>query len=297
MLSVLPGFISMPLSFFLFCINLALCGSFIIVGGALKWLIPLNSWQNIMYHPMHFFYRLWASNNLLIINLFNKVEWVLETTDELHKDAWYLLIANHQSWLDILVLTTFARNRIAEPKFFLKDSLKKVPFVGMACWALNMPFMKRYNRDFIEKNPHLKGKDIETTKKSCQNFKEKPTSIINFVEGTRFTDEKHQQQNSPFHFLLTPKAGGIAFTLATLGEQFDKILNITILYPENNGHIMKDTLKGKLTRVVVHVEPIEVKPELIGDYLNDDSFKVQFQTWLNTLWIKKDELIFSFKNK
>lgn len=250
-----------------------------------------------MYHPMHFFYRLWALNNLLIINLFNDVEWVIESTEELNKDSWYLLIANHQSWLDIFVLTSFARNRIAEPKFFLKDSLKKVPFVGMACWALNMPFMKRYSRDFIAKNPHLKGQDIETTKRSCQSFKDKPTSIINFVEGTRFTDEKHQSQQSPFKYLLTPKAGGIAFTLATLGEQFDKILNITILYPDNSDHIMKDTLKGKLTRVVVHVEPIEVKEELIGDYLNDDNFKNQFQSWLNTLWTKKDQLILSLKAK
>ncbi len=301
MLSVLPSFVSMPLAFIFFCINLAICCSIIFIGGVLKWLIPFKVWQEIMYYPMHCAYRLWARVNLAIINLFNDVKWEVKfdggTMESLNKDSWYLIIANHQSWLDIFVLTSFARSRIAEPKFFLKDSLKKVPFVGMACWALDMPFMKRYSREFLAKNPHLKGKDIETTKKSCQSFKEKPTSIINFVEGTRFTKEKHQQQNSLFKHLLTPKAGGIAFTLETLGEQFDKILNITILYPGSGEHIMKDVLKGKLKHVIINVESIDVNDEMIGDYLDDTDFKNRFQNWLNDLWTKKDELILSLKAK
>ncbi len=246
---------------------------------------------------MHAAYRLWPLLNLLVVRLFNKVQWQIIGAEQLDKNSWYLLIANHQSWLDIFVLTCFARDRISEPKFFLKDSLKKVPFVGMACWALDMPFMKRYSSEFLAKNPHLKGQDIETTRKSCQNFREQPTTIINFVEGTRITPEKHQQQQSPFRALLSPKAGGIAFTLATLGEQFDKILNITILYPDNDGHVMKDMLTGKLTKVVVHVEQLDVSEQVIGDYFQDRDFKANFQGWLNQLWLKKDQLILDLKAK
>lgn len=297
MFSVLPSFISMPIAFFLFCLNLTFCGSLVFIGGILKFIFPLKAWHKALYRPMHAAYRLWALLNLAIVNLFNDVEWKVVGDDSLDKNSWYLLIANHQSWLDILVLSSFARTRIPEPKFFLKDSLKKIPFLGMACWALNMPFMKRYSKAFIAKHPHLKGQDIETTKKSCLSFKDNPTTIINFVEGTRLTNQKHAQQKSPFKQLLLPKAGGIAFTLAALGEQFDKILNITLMYPDNDGHIMKDMLKGKLKTVIIHIEQINVNEDIIGDYYEDDGFKVRFQDWLNTVWTRKDELLLSFKNK
>jgi len=191
--------------------------------------------------------------------------------------------------MDIFVLANFARTRIPETKFFLKDSLKKVPFIGMGCWALDMPFMKRYSRAYIEKHPHLKGKDIETTRKSCLKYKETPTTIINFVEGTRKSPEK--LKNSPYDYLLPPKAGGIAFTLAAMGEQFDKILNITLCYPENHGHIMKDLLAGRLTKIIVKVEQISVSEEIIGDYFNDKKFKNSFQEWINNLWTRKEKLL------
>ncbi|NMP32492.1 acyltransferase [Thalassotalea sp. M1531] len=291
MLSGLPSFILMPFAFILFCFNLAFSGTFVFLGGLLKFLIPIKAFHHMLYRPMHTFYRLWAYNNTLIIKLVNPVQWEVIGAEHLSKDAWYLMLANHQSWLDILVIAELARQHTPEPKFFLKESLKKVPFLGMACWALDMPFMKRYSKAFIEKHPHLKGQDIETTKRSCQSFQSNPTSIINFVEGTRITKTKHQTQQSPFNYLLKPKAGGIAFTLATLGEHFDKILNVTLIYPDNRGHIMKDMLKGRLTKIVVHVEQIEVTDALIGDYFADEAFKDNFQLWLNEQWQAKDALI------
>ncbi|WP_448213396.1 acyltransferase [Colwellia sp. MEBiC06753] len=291
MLSWLPSFILLPVSFVLFSFNLAFSGSFVFLGGLLKLLIPFKWFHRILYRPMHTFYRLWTYNNTLIIRLTNNVTWQVSGADQLNKDAWYLVMANHQSWLDILVVAEFARTSIPEPKFFLKESLKKVPFLGMACWALNMPFMKRYSKAFLAKHPELIGQDIETTKKSCQSFRDHPTTIINFVEGTRFTSKKHQQQQSTFNYLLKPKAGGIAFTLATLGEQFDKVLNVTLLYPENPGHVMKDMLCGRLTKIIVQVEQIEVSEALIGDYDNDPVYKTSFQSWLNQQWQQKDLVI------
>lgn len=240
---------------------------------------------------MHFIYRIWALNNFLIMTLFNNITWKISGDENLNKNSWYLLVANHQSWLDIFVLSHFARTRIPEPKYFLKESLKKVPFIGMACWALDMPFMKRYSKSFLKKHPHLIGVDIETTKNSCKKFKKQPTSIINFVEGTRFTPQKHKKQQSNFTHLLAPKSGGIAFTLATMGEQFDKILNITLVYPSNNGHIMKDMLKGKLTEIVIDIEQIENIDELRGDYNDDIDYKRRFHRWLSSLWHKNDEKI------
>ncbi|WP_189378995.1 acyltransferase [Thalassotalea profundi] len=290
MLSFLPSAILMPFSFLLFSLNLAVIGSIITIGGLLKWLIRINAFHQILYRPMHFFYRLWALNNYLIIMLFNRVDWQITGCEQLNKDSWYLLIANHQSWLDIIVLSHLTNKYTAEPKYFLKESLKRIPFLGVGCWALDMPFMKRYSKSFLAKNPHLKGQDIIATRKSCQSFKQHPTTVINFVEGTRFTQVK-QQRNPVYSHLLPPKAGGIAFTLATLGTQFDKILNVTILYPDTSYHIMKDVLKGRLTRVIIKVEAIEINDSLIGDYSNDSTFKSHFQQWLNAIWRKKNSTI------
>lgn len=297
MLSGLPAFILMPISFTLFCLNLALVGSFLMIGGLLKLVFPFKVIHKAIYHPMHFVYRLWALNNYLIMSLFNKITWTVSGNENLSKNAWYLLIANHQSWLDIFVLSNFARTHIPEPKYFLKDSLKKVPFIGMGCWALDMPFMKRYSKSYLKKHPHLIGTDIETTKSSCKKFKNTPTTIINFVEGTRFTPEKHQAQNNNFQHLLSPKAGGIAFTLATMGEQFDKILNITLVYPQNDGHIMKDMLKGRLKEVIIDIEQIDNIEELRGNYIDDIQYKKLFHRWLTELWKSNDSKISNYLTK
>src|SRR5690606_25270494 len=117
----------------------------------------------------------------------------------------------------------------------------------------------------LAKKPELKGKDIATTRASCQKFKTVPTTIINFVEGTRFTLQKQAQKRSPFQYLLPPKAGGIAFTLASMGEQFNAILDFTLLYPDNPNHVALDMLMGKLKRVVVQVEVLPVDQQVIGD--------------------------------
>ncbi len=287
----------MPISFTLFCFNLALCGSLVFAGGLLKLLIPLPVFRRNLAYPMNFFYRLWALINYLLICTFNKVSWTIKGDENLDKNSWYLMIANHQSWLDIFILSHFARTRIPEPRYFLKDSLKKVPFVGMACWALDMPFMRRYSRSYLKKNPHLIGKDIETTKKSCLKFKNQPTTIINFVEGTRYTEEKHRRQNNKFQHLLTPKASGIAFTMQTMGEQFDKILLVSIIYPQNPGHIMKDMLKGKLKEVVIDIEQINNSELLRGDYNNDVNYKRDFHRWLTQLWQRSDTKINNYLTK
>ena len=291
MLSVLPGFFIFPFAFILFCLNLSFCGSLVFLGGMLKFLMPFPRWHQLLYAPMHQVYRLWAWGNFAIISLFNDIHWQIQGSENLNKQSWYLIIANHQSWLDIMVLAHFARRRIPEPKFFLKEGLRKVPFLGMACWALDMPFMKRYSKNFIERNPHLKGKDIETTKKSCSHFRHRPTTIINFVEGTRCSPEKQQEQSSNFKHLLPPKAGGIAFTLATLGSQFDKILNITIVYPDDPRHVMMDILTGKLRHIIIDIEQLPVSEHIIGDYFEDSGFKMNFQQWLNDCWQAKDQLI------
>lgn len=295
MLSFLPPWILVFITVPLFFINTSIVGSSIFLLGIIKFLLPIRPVTVVLNFIIHGIWRAWALFNLLIINLTNPVQWQIECEDNLDKKGWYLLISNHISWVDIMILTQLALNRLPSPKFFLKEELKRVPFVGMAAWGMDMPFMKRFSRAYIEKHPEMKGKDIESTKKSCEKFQHIPTTIINFVEGTRVTEKKKLATNTRFKHLLDPKAGGIAFTLSAMGHLFSGMLNVTLNYPDSNTPAI-DVLLGKMKRIQVQVEVIEVDEELIGDYFNDDEYKKSFQVWLNDLWLKKDKLIEQLNN-
>lgn len=216
-----------------------------------------------------------------------RITWEVTGIDNLSKKSWYLVIANHQSWTDIVVLQKVLTGKIPFLKFFLKKELIWVPVLGLAWWALDFPFMRRYTQSFLIKHPHLKGKDIEITKKACAKFKDMPVSIMNFVEGTRYTTQKHEQQESPFKNLLKPKSGGIGFVLSTMGDIITSILDVTIVYPEGNMSFW-DFLCGRVHTIKVHVEEIEITDKFKGDYVDDPFFKNSFQQWLNSLWQEKD---------
>jgi len=203
---------------------------------------------------------------------------------------WYLVLSNHQTWVDIIVLQKVFNRKIPFLKFFIKKELLWVPILGLAWWALDYPVMMRYSKDFIKKNPHLKGKDVETTRKSCEKFKTMPVSIMNFVEGTRFTAEKHDKQKSPHKHLLKPRAAGVASVLNIMGDQINRILDVTIIYPRGARSFWR-FLCGDVDEVVVKVESLPVSEELIGDYYEDDQFRERFNTWINSLWDRKDKVL------
>lgn len=265
-----------------------LCSVPIILAGLIKIALPLPGlWRRITQF-CNFVMWLWANGLAALLRVNIRLTWEIEGLKGLSRDNWYLLICNHQSWADIVVLCVLFRHQIPMNKYFLKQQLAWIPFMGLACQALDMPFMKRFSQKWLLRHPEMRGQDIETTRRSCEKFKRTPTTIVNFVEGSRFTREKHRQQRSPFTWLLTPKAAGVAIALNVLGDQFDKILNVTLCYPENRATPFKDMLSGRLTRIVVHVALVPVTDELRGDYIYDQQFKHSFQRWLNELWSAKD---------
>lgn len=167
-----------------------------------------------------------------------------------------------------------------------------MPLLGLAWWGLDYPFMKRYSKAFLEKHPELRGKDLEITKAACELFKRQPVTVVNYLEGTRFTEAKRQEQQSPYRYLLKPKAGGVAFVLAALGEQLDALLDVTIVYPGNKAPGFWDLLNGSISRVIIDIQVRELDPALwAGDYENDPEFRQAVQAWVNQLWVAKDQRI------
>ncbi len=268
-----------------------LCSIPIALAGVIKLLIPVPAVWRYISAFADFMMWCWCQCLAVLLKINRWLQWDIVGLQGLEKKNWYLLISNHESWADIVVLCVLFRNHIPMNKYFLKQQLAWVPFVGLACWALDMPFMKRYSRAYLLKHPEKRGQDIETTRRSCEKFRLRPTTIVNFVEGSRFTEGKKIRTRSPYRNLLAPKAAGIAFTLSALGQQFDKVLNVTLLYPDNHEHPFMDMLCGRLKRIIVRIECLPIDETLHGDYFNDKLFKRKFQLWLNTLWQEKDRLL------
>lgn len=291
MLNFLPCFFIYIISNTLFILNTIFWGGLLSIGGVIKLFLPCKGVRVLLTRGMDKLMYGWATINGLILKLIANIDWDVEGLENLCPKHWYLLISNHLSGLDIAVTAYILRNHIPMLKFFLKKELIYVPFLGLACWALDMPFMNRSSPAKLRKNPKLKGKDLQATKKSCQKFKYLPTSIINYVEGSRYTEEKCQRQNSPYRYLLKPKAGGIAFTLASMGNLFTNLLNITIVYPNAPKNILNAAMKGKIDKIVVRIEAFPVPVVDDQRYLTDPEHRIEFQRWLNQLWHEKDQQI------
>ena len=82
------------------------------------------------------------------------------------KRSWYLSLSNHQSWADIFIVQMITNRKVPMLKFFMKFVLIYVPVIGICWWALDMPFLKRYTKDQLERNPSLRGKDFASMKLS-----------------------------------------------------------------------------------------------------------------------------------
>lgn len=276
------------LNIFAVCLNTAMTSILLCLLAIFKFFIPIQSFRNLISTWSHAVMDVWAWCNHQLIDRTSPVIWDIESDTQLNRDGWYLLIANHLSWTDIVVLYSVFRKQIPTLKFFLKQQLLYVPFLGMACWAVDMPFMKRYSRRYLLKHPQKRGEDRKRTYAACERFRHTPTTIVNFVEGTRFNQQKQQQSHSPYTHLLPPKTGGIACTLAAMGDQFDAVINVTLAYPENTQTPFRDLLSGRMKKIVVRIHVLPMNEKLTGDYFQDKRFKREFNQWLNDVWQEKD---------
>ena len=293
MLNFLPSSIILIISIILYVTNIIIFSLLVLPFAILKFIIPIQIWRDFMSKVLTSITTTWANLNTIIMLLTKKIEFDIQMEGDYSKKKSYFVISNHQAWTDILILLELLNRKIPYFRFFLKDSLKKIPLMGMVWWALDYPFMKRYSKEFLKKNPHLKGKDIEATKKACEKFKNIPVTIANFPEGTRFNKEKHKKQNSPYKHLLLPKAGGLAIVLSSI--ELETILDVTIIY--HNNFSLKYFLSGELKKVTIIVKKIEITEDLIGDYINDLDFKKGFQKRINEIWESKDKLIEKVKSE
>lgn len=225
---------------------------------------------------------LWMDINAFWLSAVNPGQWDVQGAEGLDPRGWYLVASNHQSWVDIVVLQRVFNRRIPMLKFFTKKELIYVPVIGFAWWALDFPFMQRKGGSSVRA-------DLEAGRKACAKFRLVPTSVMSFVEGTRFTAAKHAKQQSPFRHLLKPKVGGIGMALESLGDAFTGFLDVTIVYPQGTP-TFTDALTGRLGDVVVRAHLRSIPPDVLPAP-GDPAPRTAVQAWVNGLWQAKDEEI------
>lgn len=263
----------------------------LLIVAVVKVLIPVPAVRRPCSRVLAAIAESWIAVNSRMIVLFTRIEFQVSDVQGLRADGSYLVLCNHQSWVDIPVLQKVFNRRIPLMRFFLKSQLIWVPVLGLAWWALDFPFMKRHSKSQIAKHPELRRQDMETTRRACERFRGIPVSIMSFVEGTRFRPHKHARQSSPYRHLLRPKVGGVAIVLNAMGNVLHEALDVTIVYP-NGRPSMLDLMTDRIGRVHVHIAQHRIPDDLLGgDYERDTDYRLRLQHWINELWRLKDGLI------
>jgi 1-acyl-sn-glycerol-3-phosphate acyltransferase len=285
MLARLPPALRGTLTGLVLGANTLVVATSLVPPALLKLLLPAAAVHRACDHVLNALASAWVAVNNAWIAAVQPARWDVQGVESLHPRGWYLVSSNHQSWVDILVLQRIFHGHIPFLKFFLKQELIWVPVIGWAWWALDFPFMKR------GRGKGARHSDLKTTREACEKFKRIPTTVINFVEGTRFTPAKHATQNSPYRHLLKPKIGGLGIALATMGEQFEALLDVTIVYPHGAPRFW-DLLCGRIDAVSVRVQQREIPSEVLGaDPIGDKAYRQRISAWVEQQWVEKDRLI------
>ncbi len=291
MLSFLPAPLRGLLAGVLMLLNIFVWVPVLLLVALVKLVLPFQAVRLRLDPLLLKIAEAWIDGNSGWMRLTQKLDWQVSGLDALSPRQWYLVVCNHQSWVDILVLQHVLNRRVPLLKFFLKKELIWVPIMGLAWWALEFPFMRRRSAAYLQKHPQERGKDAAATRAACEKYALVPTSVMNFLEGTRMTPAKQRQQSSPYRHLLKPKAGGITLALQAMGEKFGAVLDITIVYPQGQPTFVQ-FLTGQVSQVVVQVQTLPVPARHNApEPQSEAALRSHMQQWVNQLWADKDARI------
>ena len=223
-------------------------------------------WYRILdaiYHAAVHFNSAWVTR-VLGVNIVVHGEVPRDPTEHL------IVLSNHRSWFDILVLHKLVTGEGPIIKFLMKKELIYIPVVGWLCFALNFP---RLNRGGSEDG---RTQDYSTVQQAAESLNGGLGALLNFAEGTRFSPAKHRAQQSPYRYLLRPHSGGLRIMLAAMPEV--RILDCTLAYP-NQSLSFWQCLGGDLREIHVWLDSIP-------------AFEVtDVNAWLAERWEVKDRRI------
>ena len=143
MLESLPDPLRGVFSLVVLAVNTIFWCSLLFLVALLKMIIPIRGWRIFCSRLLNALGQSWIAVNNFGLRCTKKIQWDVAGVEALKADEWYMVVANHQSWVDIVVLQKIFHGKAPMLKFFLKKELIWVPFLGIAWWALDFPFMRR----------------------------------------------------------------------------------------------------------------------------------------------------------
>ena len=285
--------VRIPLFLIFLSLNTIFHGSLVSFCGVIKFIIPIAEFKVFIERIAYWISGGFVLTNNVLMKISYDLEWNIQGLENLNMNGTYLVMSNHLSLLDIPALQRVFFRQIPFLRFFIKSQLIFVPFLGQGLWALGFPSMKRYSKETLNKHPELSGKDLETTKSSCENLRGQPVSMLIYAEGTRFTPEKHSKKKSPYKNLLKPRAGGINTVLSSLGDELTSILNVTLVYPGHTSPSLFDFLLGKIPKVVIRIEVLKLGENDVPSFekIKSKAGSLAVRNFLNQTWEVKDKII------
>jgi len=183
--------------------------------------------------------------------------------DTFPKNEPFIIVANHYSWIDIIVLYATVYTKTMPFVFVMKRDLIKLPFIGVICWGLGHPLIYR---------GRARRKNLMILQDAARRALIYRYGIMIFPEGTRYT--KSLGKPKGYKHLLTPRTIGFEKVLDSMGGKI-KVIDVTLQYATSS-HAVWDFLRGKLGHVSVCSDCETVHYE-------------QAEKWLLARWSIKDQ--------
>ncbi len=142
----------------------------------------------------------------------------LEGMDYIEPHQSYVFLANHQGYFDIFLLYGYLPNRF---KWMMKEYLRKLPFVGIACIRSQQIFVGESRASIVHA--------VRQAEKTLQQG----TSMSIFPEGTR-THDGHMNEFKRGAFMLASEIG-LPIVPITINGSFDTFSRND--YSVSQGHL------------------------------------------------------------
>lgn len=180
--------------------------------------------------------------------------------EKLNKKQSYIFVANHQGAYDIFLISGFLGQPI---KWVMKQSLRKIPFVGIACEAAGFIFVDN-------SSPKAAARTIEKAEERLKNG----ASIAIFPEGSRTqTGKMDRFKKGAYQMALDLKLPIVPITINGSYEVMP--INTYLINPHKMELIIHDPIPTK----DIEIENLRDAAVKIGGLIEESRTKIESGLW------------------
>lgn len=195
-----------------------------------------------------------------------------------------IVVANHRSWSDIFVLQSMISRHGPIIKFLCKQELAYIPLFGLIILAFDFPVVRRKTK-LGRSDEARRADDRRRVREACKGLYESPAAMLSFVEGTRFSRDRHRELASPYRLLLPPRSSGFTEIVAALEDLDPVVVDATLIYSRDV--TFWEFLGGTDIEVTVCTDQFCVQEVIETDPT----------VWLKSRWSQKDAMLARIKDE